>query len=211
MTHSEHDALTVEELDREDRRIADAPRTNPAIVLDWQFYARLLAAARKSIEAGWPHSEHDALTVEIGRGLRRWLDKFGWHRFARERATSELAKHMATLLPPPNSEPLEEQKCRHDKAGSSDQGDYWYCDECGVEVEWIEGMGAGFWSPVSPAPAQSAEREVERLKEVNLSQSLQVADKLSEFVEAQATIADLVGALEKIAMEDRFLGELQEP
>ena len=217
------------------------------------------------------------------------------------------------------SELLEEQECRHDKAGSSSQGDYWYCEECGVRVEWIEGMGAGFWSPVSPAPAQSAahgqdkrekqliealqnaeyairhacretqhpssigmdfdyedfciwaehwlvearvalgqdvypkvvagdvsrrvalncepsseglverfadyidqfwtreadysireteifkelaraleqaELEVERLTEVNLAQSLQVADKLSEFVEAQATIAGLVGVLE---------------
>src|SRR3990167_2431214 len=67
------------------------------------------------------------------------------------------------------------QKCRHDKAGSSSHGDYWYCEECGVRVEWIEGMGAGFWSPVSPAPAQSAAHGQDK-REKQLIEALQNAE-----------------------------------
>ena len=94
------------------------------------------------------------LLREIAPIMRREHDKAdGYFSTKQVERVEALLQRMGKIM---SEDDTLTQKCRHDNAGSSSQGDYWYCDECGIKVEWIdEGMGAGgFWSPVSPAPAQ---------------------------------------------------------
>ena len=122
VTHSKPDALmAVEELNRLEAKL---PKNNgfelyPSVNWSDVEARMIIAAARKGMEAEKIARENfRSDSADHYNALRDIL--LLWH-------DDETVGNITT------SETLEKQKCRHDKAGSSSQGDYWYCDERGVE------------------------------------------------------------------------------